>query len=68
MAGRIIPESQKVAAEKLWIQMHARLAALSSRGKNVVVGGSGHVIQLDKPSAVVSAIDSVVDQVREAER
>jgi pimeloyl-ACP methyl ester carboxylesterase len=63
-----IPESQKVAAEKLWIQMHVRLAALSSRGKNVVVEGSGHVIQFDKPSAVVSAIETVVDQVREAER
>jgi len=63
-----IPESQKVAAEKLWIQMHDRLAALSSRGKNIVVKGSGHVIQRDKPSAVVSAIESVVDQVREAKR
>jgi hypothetical protein len=63
-----IPESQKVAAEKLWIQMHDRLAALSLRGKNVVVQGSGHVIQFDKPGAIVSAIESVLDQVRGTKR
>ena len=59
-----VPKPQRDAAEGLWMQMHDRLAALSSDGKNLVVPDSGHVIQHDDPEAVTSAIATVVDQAR----
>ena len=43
---------------------HEADAHLSSRGENVVVGSSGHWIQLDAPDAVVDAIARVVAEVR----
>jgi pimeloyl-ACP methyl ester carboxylesterase len=51
----------------IWIaqgRLHGRIAALSSRGVKLAVGGSGHSIQIDRPSAVISAINGVVDQAR----
>jgi pimeloyl-ACP methyl ester carboxylesterase len=47
------------------LQMHARQAQLSSRGRHVTVPSSGHFIMLDQPDAVVAAIRDVV---KEAER
>ena len=44
--------------------LHERIAALSSRGVHRVVAGSGHRIQLEGPTAVISAVDEVVDQAR----
>jgi len=48
----------------VWTRGHDRVAALSSRGVNRIVPGAGHYIQLYRPSAVVSAVDEIVDQVR----
>jgi pimeloyl-ACP methyl ester carboxylesterase len=59
-----VPQHQRDSAEALWIQMHDRIATLSSRGKNFIVQDSGHVIQHDDPDAVISAIRTVVDQAR----
>lgn len=41
-----------------------RLARLSSAGAHFVVAGSSHAILLDHPTAVISAIEEVVDQAR----
>lgn len=41
-----------------------RIAALSSRGQNILVKGSGHEIPIDRPSSVIAAIDTVLDQAR----
>jgi pimeloyl-ACP methyl ester carboxylesterase len=59
-----VPQDQKVAAERLWIGMHARLAALSSNGRNAVIADSGHVMQYDDPDAIVAATDALLDQVQ----
>jgi pimeloyl-ACP methyl ester carboxylesterase len=51
----------------IWIvqkNLPDRIAALSSRGVHFEIDGSGHYIQLDRPSAVISAVDEVVDQAR----
>lgn len=59
-----IPQSQVHA---LWLatkEAHDRVAALSSRGVNFVVAGSGHFVQVDQPTAVISAVDEIVDQAR----
>jgi pimeloyl-ACP methyl ester carboxylesterase len=46
-------------AAAAWAQMHRELAARSSRGSAQLVAGSSHMIMLDKPQAVVAAIDEV---------
>lgn len=43
---------------------HTAETALSSRGVNIVVAGSGHWIQLDAPDVVVEAIGSMLKQLR----
>jgi pimeloyl-ACP methyl ester carboxylesterase len=45
-------------------KMHKEVAALSTRGSERVVPGTGHIIQADKPQAVVKAINEVLDQLK----
>jgi pimeloyl-ACP methyl ester carboxylesterase len=47
---------------KIWIALHEALAHLSSRGVHRIIKGSGHEIQLDKPQAVIDAVDEVLRQ------
>jgi pimeloyl-ACP methyl ester carboxylesterase len=49
---------------KVWNALHQDLAHLSSRGVHRVIKGSGHEIQLDKPQAVIDAVDEVLHQIR----
>jgi pimeloyl-ACP methyl ester carboxylesterase len=49
-----------------WGKMQEELAQLSSNGSHLVVKGSGHDIQIDKPEAVVDAIREVVGQAKGA--
>jgi hypothetical protein len=57
-----------VAAQRaMWVAKdHAQgqVARLSAIGAHFVVAGSPHAIQLSHPSAVISAIDEVVEQAR----
>jgi pimeloyl-ACP methyl ester carboxylesterase len=50
-----------------WGKMQEELAHLSSNGSHLVVKGSGHDIQIDKPDAVVDAIRKVVSQAKGAD-
>jgi len=50
-----------------WGKMQEELAQLSSNGSHLVVKGSGHDIQIDKPAAVVDAIRKVVSQAKGAD-
>ncbi|MFO0762511.1 MAG: alpha/beta hydrolase [Byssovorax sp.] len=54
-AGRAVAEKQA---------MHAEQSRWSSRGEHRVVEGAGHVIQLDRPEAVIAAVRAVVEEVR----
>jgi pimeloyl-ACP methyl ester carboxylesterase len=47
---------------KVWIALHQALANLSSHGVHRIIEGSGHEIQLDKPQAVIDAVDEVLRQ------
>jgi pimeloyl-ACP methyl ester carboxylesterase len=49
---------------KLWFAQHEALAHLSSRGVHRVIEHSRHEIQLDKPQAVVDAVDEVLRELR----
>ena len=42
--------------EALWRDVQARTAALSPRGRLVVIQGSSHFVQQDKPAAVIQAV------------
>ena len=44
------------AREALWTTMLAALAAEAADGEQILVQGSGHYIQLDRPEEVVQAI------------
>ena len=59
-----IPEAQRRALVTSWIATQDRTAALSSRGINFVVSNSSQSIPIDRPFAVISAINAVVDQAR----
>ena len=45
---------------KVWTALHQGLARLSSRGVHRIVKGSSHQIELDKPQAVIDAVDQVL--------
>jgi len=49
---------------KFWLAQHEALAHLSSRGIHRFIEGSGHQIQLDKPQAVIDAVDDVLSQLK----
>jgi pimeloyl-ACP methyl ester carboxylesterase len=47
---------------KVWIALHQALANLSSHGVHRIIDGSGHQIELEKPQAVIDAVDEVLRQ------
>jgi pimeloyl-ACP methyl ester carboxylesterase len=59
-----LSDAQNQAWQKLWTQGHDDMAALSTRGQNRVVQGSGHFIQFEQPQAVIDAVDEVVAEAR----
>jgi pimeloyl-ACP methyl ester carboxylesterase len=50
------------AYKRAWLARHEELAHLSSRGVHRIVNGSGHAIQVEKPQAVIDALDEVLRQ------
>jgi pimeloyl-ACP methyl ester carboxylesterase len=59
----LTPE-QNAAIHRAWVAGHDRLAALSSRGSNIVVPDSGHYIQFDQPQAVIDAVTRALAEIR----
>lgn len=45
---------------KVWTALHQDLARLSSRGVHRIIKDSSHQIELDKPQAVIDAVDEVL--------
>jgi pimeloyl-ACP methyl ester carboxylesterase len=58
-------EAQFDASEAAWAEMQADEATWSTHSAHRVVDGSSHVIQLEHPDAVVTAIQDVVAAVRD---
>lgn len=46
------------------LAIHKEIAALSTRGKHRVVPGAGHIVHLEKPKAVVAAIEEMLNEVK----
>ncbi len=53
-------QEQRAAKNKLWIDLHDRIASMSTRGKRRTVDNAGHYIQLDQPQVVIDSILEVV--------
>jgi pimeloyl-ACP methyl ester carboxylesterase len=70
LAARVIPSDLSPAdAEtygRLWFgELQPELARLSTRGRLVVVDGSGHRISFERPDAILEAVRAVVDEARQ---
>ena len=53
----------------LWINvLQAEEARLSTRGKQVILNNSGHVVQFERPDAVIDAIHEVWMETRTGAR
>lgn len=50
----------------LWETMHNEIAAMSTRGINIIVPNTGHYIQFDKPQVVVDAVLQAVHIARDS--
>jgi len=57
------PEQLK-AFDAAWYDMHNKIAALSTRGRQRIVAGASHYIQVDNPPAVIEAVSEVLSEVR----
>jgi pimeloyl-ACP methyl ester carboxylesterase len=45
-----------------WTELHREIAELSSRGREKRVTGSSHLMMLDRPDAIVAAVDDIAAQ------
>jgi pimeloyl-ACP methyl ester carboxylesterase len=61
--GSAETQEQRDAKNKLWIDLHDEIAAMSTCGKRVTVENAGHYIQLDQPHVV---IDSILEVLRDS--
>jgi len=51
--------------QQTWLALQAELTALSTNSENIIVKGSTHAIELDKPDVVIEAIRKVVGMIKE---
>lgn len=51
-------------AQRLWLKMHVETMDLSSDSQLLVVPRAGHMIQIDRPDAVIAAVTGMVLKVR----
>jgi len=66
--GTGTPDRDQAIRNRVWMEAHDRIAALSTRGVNRVVPNATHHIQLSRPDAVVAAVNEVIEAVRTNER
>lgn len=51
-----LPAGQRDRAEEVWQELQTELACLSTRGRLVTAGQSGHAIPIDQPELVVDTV------------
>lgn len=59
-----MPPDLARSTNEAWEKMQEELGHLSTRGTQQVVKNSAHYIQIDRPDAVVDAVQTIVQQVR----
>ena len=60
-----LDHAQGKQAQDIWRRMQDDEALWSSRSQHQIVPDAGHYLQFDRPDAVIAAVRSVVDRVRE---
>nr|WP_295770073.1 alpha/beta hydrolase [Rhodoferax sp.] len=63
--GKDETQELRNARTLLWESMHNEIAAMSTRGINIIVPNTGHYIQFDKPQVVVDAVLQAVHIARD---
>lgn len=59
-------EAQKYAqAQRVWNMLQSELAKLSSRGRQVIVEDSGHMMQYEARTVIIRAVREIVAEVRQ---
>lgn len=53
-------QEQRNQRTLLWEDLHTQVAAMSSHGVNMIVPGSGHFVQYDRPEVVIDAVNQAV--------
>ena len=56
------PDNIRPALLRLWIRLHQDLAARSSRGQEILIEGSSHLMMLDRPDAIAAAVEEVASR------
>jgi pimeloyl-ACP methyl ester carboxylesterase len=51
-------------AQRAWNSLQADLARLSTRGRQVIVENSGHMMQYDAPHEISRAIREIIEEVQ----
>jgi pimeloyl-ACP methyl ester carboxylesterase len=62
--GSSATPEEEAAWKAFWKKGHDALAARSAKGESLSVPDAGHLIQMDRPKAVVDAVRRVVEAVR----
>jgi pimeloyl-ACP methyl ester carboxylesterase len=44
----------------LWEELHSQIAAMTTRGINIIVPNAGHYIQFDRPQIVIDAVNEAI--------
>ena len=57
-------QEQRDAKNRLWIDLHNRITAMSTRGKRLTVDNASHYIQMDAPQVVIESILEVLKDAR----
>lgn len=60
----VLASEQNMTATPYWAEAQRRLAALSTNGRLIVPGGSGHYIHWGQPALVIDAVRQVVEATR----
>lgn len=56
------PDGIRPALLRFWITLHQQLAARSNCGQERLVGGSSHLMMLDRPDAIATAVEEEITQ------
>lgn len=56
-----LSDKEAEQAEKIWQELQAELANLSSKSKLLIAQNSGHNVHIDQPQLVMDAIQQVID-------
>jgi pimeloyl-ACP methyl ester carboxylesterase len=63
-ADMVPPDFPRAAYNRIWAEQSEAFLDLSIHAQRVLVEGSGHQLQLDRPEVVMQAILDVIDEVR----